>query len=193
VAVLSFAVLAACTPKDVGYVEIKTVPVATPTTMLYLDSLKFEPPKNGSAVLRQQVGTAKLAAQAGGGQMAVLCDIVVSHHYRYDLAAGASAALPMPQYRRIGTVGGALLHRPSPATISKVARCGHQHATNRYQFQCNWLHKSSVTGSSIQSRRLVRAQGLGPDGMGRNVRTWGRLLRCLSSPLLRLFWHATRG
>jgi hypothetical protein len=73
----SFAVLAACTPKDVGYVEIKTVPVVTPTTTLYLDSLKFEPPKNGVAVLRQQVGTAKLAAQAGGGQMAVLCDIVV--------------------------------------------------------------------------------------------------------------------
>jgi hypothetical protein len=68
---LSFDMLAACTPKDVGYVEIKTVPVATPTTTLYLDSLKFEPPKNGSAVLRQQVGTAKLSAQASGGQMAV--------------------------------------------------------------------------------------------------------------------------
>jgi hypothetical protein len=73
---LSFDMLAACTPKDVGYVEIKTVPVATPTTTLYLDTLKFEPPKNGSAVLRQQVGTAKLSAQANG-QMAVLCDIVV--------------------------------------------------------------------------------------------------------------------
>jgi hypothetical protein len=74
---LSLAMLPACTPKDTGYVEIKTVPVVTPTMALYLDSAKLEPPKNGTAVLRQQVGTAKLAAQSGGGQMAVLCDIVV--------------------------------------------------------------------------------------------------------------------
>jgi hypothetical protein len=74
---LSLCMLAACTPKDTGYVEIKTVPAAMPTMALFLDSVKLEPPKNGTAVLRQQVGTAKLAAQAGGGQMAVLCDIVV--------------------------------------------------------------------------------------------------------------------
>jgi hypothetical protein len=77
VVILSLATLAACTPTDVGYVEIRTVPVATPATALYLDSVKLEPPKNGTAVLRQRVGTAKLATQAGGGQMAVLCDIVV--------------------------------------------------------------------------------------------------------------------
>ena len=76
-AALSLAALAACTPTDVGYVEIKTVPVATPTATFYLDSVKLEPPKNGTAVLRQRVGTAKLATPAGGGQMAVLCDIVV--------------------------------------------------------------------------------------------------------------------
>jgi len=74
---LWIAMLAACTPKDVGFVEIKTFPVATPATMLYLDSVKLEPLKSGSAVLRQQVGTAKLAVEAGGGQMALLCDIVV--------------------------------------------------------------------------------------------------------------------
>ncbi len=75
--VLVLLALAACTPTDVGYVEIKTVPVATPTAAFYLDSVKLEPPKNGTAVLRQRVGTAKLATPAGGGQMAVLCDIVV--------------------------------------------------------------------------------------------------------------------
>jgi hypothetical protein len=75
--VLVLLALAACTPTDVGYVEIKTVPVATPTATFYLDSVKLEPPKNGTAVLRQRVGTAKLATPAGGGQMAVLCDIVV--------------------------------------------------------------------------------------------------------------------
>jgi hypothetical protein len=77
VVLLSLATLAACTPTDVGYVEIRTVPVATPATALYLDSVKLDPPKSGTAVLRQRVGTAKLAAQGGGGQMAVLCDIVV--------------------------------------------------------------------------------------------------------------------
>jgi hypothetical protein len=50
-AALSLALLAACTPTDVGYVEIKTVPVATPTTTFYLDAVKLEPPKNGTAVL----------------------------------------------------------------------------------------------------------------------------------------------
>ncbi len=74
---LLIALIIAWTPKDVGYVEIKTVPVATPTAILYLDDVKLDPIKNGSAVLRQQVGTAKLAAQAGSGQLARLCDIVV--------------------------------------------------------------------------------------------------------------------
>ena len=74
---LSLAALAACTPTDVGYIEVRTVPVAAPATALYLDSVKLEPPKNGTAVLRQHVGTAKLATQVGSGQMAVLCDIVV--------------------------------------------------------------------------------------------------------------------
>ena len=31
-AAISLAMLAACTPTDVGYVEIKTVPVVTPAT-----------------------------------------------------------------------------------------------------------------------------------------------------------------
>jgi hypothetical protein len=43
-----------------GYVEIDTVPVET-TTPLYLNSVKLDPLKNGTAVLRHNVGTAKLA------------------------------------------------------------------------------------------------------------------------------------
>jgi len=74
---LLIALVAAHSPKDVGYVEIKTVPVATPTATLYLDDVKLDPIRNGSAVLRQQTGTAKLAAQAGSGPLARLCDIVV--------------------------------------------------------------------------------------------------------------------
>jgi hypothetical protein len=70
--------VAACTPKEAGYVEIKTVPVtAAAAAALYLDSVKLEPVKNGTAVLRQGVGTLKLAADGGGGKLAPLCEIVV--------------------------------------------------------------------------------------------------------------------
>jgi hypothetical protein len=70
--------LTGCTPRDVGYVEIKTVPVApTTTTALYLDAVKLEPVKNGSAVLRQGVGTVKLATDGTNGNRAMLCEIVV--------------------------------------------------------------------------------------------------------------------
>jgi len=71
--------LAGCMEKDVGYVEIKTVPVAIKTdATLYLDSVKLEPVKNGTAVLRQSVGTAKLATDgSSAGSHAVLCDIIV--------------------------------------------------------------------------------------------------------------------
>jgi hypothetical protein len=67
--------LTACTAKDSGYVEIKTVPVANNAT-LYLNSVRLDPLKNGSAVLRQNVGTAKLAADGPGGKIA-LSDLVV--------------------------------------------------------------------------------------------------------------------
>jgi hypothetical protein len=75
-AIVALIALAACTPKDAGYVEIKTVPVANPTAALYLDSVKLDPLKNGTAVLRQNVGTTKLAADITGGKLA-LCDIGV--------------------------------------------------------------------------------------------------------------------
>ena len=75
------AVIVACRPSgDVGYVEIKTVPVAATTqAALYLDSEKLAPIKNGSAILRQRVGTLKL--QAGNASApAPLCDIVVQRN-----------------------------------------------------------------------------------------------------------------
>jgi hypothetical protein len=76
VAAVALIGLAACTPKDAGYVEIKTVPAANTAAALYLDSVKLEPLKNGTAVLRQGVGTTKLATDVTGGKLA-LCDIVV--------------------------------------------------------------------------------------------------------------------
>jgi hypothetical protein len=73
------AFLAACDPAgDMGYVEIKTVPVSAVTApSFYLDTVKLDPIKKGNAVLRQRVGTAKLASDAGGGHLAYLCDVVV--------------------------------------------------------------------------------------------------------------------
>src|SRR5208282_1318945 len=78
-AVIVAAAIAACRPGgDVGYVEIKTVPVAPATqTALYLDTEKLSPIKKGNAILRQPVGTLKLQAEAAGGARAALCDIVV--------------------------------------------------------------------------------------------------------------------
>ena len=78
-AALVGAVIAACRPSgDVGYVEIKTVPSATAMrTALYLDSVKLAPIKNGSAILRQSVGTLKLDAGGSAGAMTPLCSIVV--------------------------------------------------------------------------------------------------------------------
>jgi hypothetical protein len=52
--------LAACTFKDVGYVEINTVPL-----------------KNGTAVLRHNVGTAKLVTEGNNGRLVMLCEITV--------------------------------------------------------------------------------------------------------------------
>jgi hypothetical protein len=74
------AVIVACRPSgDAGYVEIKTVPsVAAVRSALYLDAVKLAPIKNGSAILRQSVGTLKLQAEGFGGTTAPLCSIVIA-------------------------------------------------------------------------------------------------------------------
>jgi hypothetical protein len=73
------AAIVACRPSsDVGYVEIKTVPVAAvATTGLYLDSTKLSPIKQGSTVLRQPVGLLKLQTDGFAGTMTDLCNIAV--------------------------------------------------------------------------------------------------------------------
>ncbi len=66
---------------DVGYVEIKTVPVAPVTqTALYIDSTKLAPIKQGSAILQERVGTLRLQADGLTGALAPLCDIVVKRN-----------------------------------------------------------------------------------------------------------------
>jgi hypothetical protein len=76
IVVLGAICLAACTFKEAGYVEIDTVPAAAATT-LYLNSVKLDPLKNGTAVLRHNVGTAKLGTESNDGRLVVLCEITV--------------------------------------------------------------------------------------------------------------------
>jgi hypothetical protein len=73
------AAIVACRPSgEVGYVEIKTVPVAPLTqAALYLDATKLAPIKKGGAILRQPVGTVKLQADGFGGALTQLCKVVV--------------------------------------------------------------------------------------------------------------------
>jgi len=81
-AILVGGIVVACWPTgDVGYVQINTVPVV-PTTQaaLYLDATKLAPIRQGSALLRQPVGTLKLEAEALGGARAPICEIVVKRN-----------------------------------------------------------------------------------------------------------------
>jgi hypothetical protein len=59
-----------------GYIEIKSTP-ASAAIPLYLDTVKLDPIKSGTALLRQKVGLIKLQTDGDGGYLAVLCSIEV--------------------------------------------------------------------------------------------------------------------
>jgi hypothetical protein len=61
---------------DSGFVEIQTIPSSVAAT-LYLDSEKLDPIKNGDVVLRRITGTSKLQSDLGGGNLTLLCELVV--------------------------------------------------------------------------------------------------------------------
>ena len=66
---------------EVGYVEIKTVPIAPVTqTTLFIDSTRLAPIKDGAAILQQRVGTLRLQTEGIAGSLAPLCDIVVKRN-----------------------------------------------------------------------------------------------------------------
>src|SRR5262245_42062943 len=96
--------LAGCDPRsDVGYIELKTVPlmtnVAPPT--FYLDSVKVEPFKKGTAVLTQRVGTTKLATDGAGGQF-LLCEIIVKKNRLTSVTISILERPPRCQCRNVG-------------------------------------------------------------------------------------------
>jgi hypothetical protein len=75
---LAFVLCGCDLPSDVGFVEIKTVPVSVGAgPSLYLGSVKLAPLSKGTAVLRQRIGTAKLETEGFGGQHALLCEVEV--------------------------------------------------------------------------------------------------------------------
>ncbi|MGO9396284.1 MAG: hypothetical protein ACLP19_00390 [Xanthobacteraceae bacterium] len=89
---------------DVGYVEIKTVPVAPVTqTALYIDSAKLAPIKKGTAILRQPTGTLKLQADGAAGSLAPLCDIVVKRNRITTVTVSVLERPPRCQCRNSGT------------------------------------------------------------------------------------------
>jgi hypothetical protein len=77
-AIVGAAIIAWRPSSDIGYVQINTVPV-TPVTQasLYFDTIRLAPVKNGSALLRQSVGTLTLRADGYGATTVPLCQIEV--------------------------------------------------------------------------------------------------------------------
>jgi hypothetical protein len=97
--------LAACgADSGVGYVEIKTVAMST-APALYLDTVKLEPLRNGTGVLRQKVGTTKLQVDGEGGQLAPLCNIVVQKNRITTVTVSVSNRQPRCQCGRNSIAG----------------------------------------------------------------------------------------
>jgi hypothetical protein len=89
--------------RGAGYVEIRTVPTTLgPPVAFYLDAVKLDPLRKGSAVLRQNIGTHKLAIATPSGAAMPLCDVVVKKN-------------------RITTVTVSLLDRPPRCQCRSVA------------------------------------------------------------------------
>jgi hypothetical protein len=109
VTLVAVGTLAACQfADDVGYVEIRTVPISTSAAplSLYLDTAKLDAPKKGVAVLRQRVGTAKLAIEGGSGHLALLCDIVVRKNRVTTVTLSVLERPPRCQCRNVSPSAG---------------------------------------------------------------------------------------
>ena len=103
VLIVGAAILAWRPAVDVGYVEIKTVPIAPVTqTALYIDAAKLAPIKKGSAILRQPIGTLKLQADGAAGALAPLCEIVVKRNRITTVTVSVLDRPPRCQCRNSG-------------------------------------------------------------------------------------------
>jgi hypothetical protein len=80
--------LCACIDAGVGYVEIKSA--AAPNLPLYLDTTKIGALKNGTTVLRQDVGRSRLQLERNG-QLVALCEFDVRRDRIVTLTLSVSA------------------------------------------------------------------------------------------------------
>ncbi len=77
-AIVGAAIVAWRPSCDVGYVQLNTVPVTTASQApLYLDKVRLAPVRNGTALLRQSVGTLTLRGEVFGNNLVPLCQIEV--------------------------------------------------------------------------------------------------------------------
>jgi hypothetical protein len=93
-------VLASCSADSgAGYIEIKSTPpsLAMP---LYLDSVKLDPIRSGTALLRQKVGVSKLQTDGDSGHLAVLCSIDVRKNRITSVTVSALSRPPRCQCGR---------------------------------------------------------------------------------------------
>ena len=89
--------LAGCLDAGAGYVEIKAFPgFALP---LYLDTVKLGDVKNGTAVLRQEVGHSRLQLERNG-QFFVLCEFEVKKNRIITLSLTIADRLPRCEVRK---------------------------------------------------------------------------------------------
>jgi hypothetical protein len=85
-----------------GYLEIKALPPA-PALALYLDQVKLDPIRNGTAVLREKAGTAKLQADIDGtGRLALLCTIEIKKNRITSVTVSVLSRQPRCQCGRAG-------------------------------------------------------------------------------------------
>jgi hypothetical protein len=100
---LALLALAGCgRDGNMGYVEIKTVPSSARAPALYIDADKLDALKNGTTVLRQPVGTAKLQVDGEGGKV-TLCQVAVRKNRITTVTISALDRPPRCQCGRTGT------------------------------------------------------------------------------------------
>jgi hypothetical protein len=92
--------LASCSGDNgAGYIEIKSTPPSM-NIPLYLDTVRLDPIKNGTALLRQKVGLSKLQIDSDSGHLAVLCTIDVRKNRITSVTISALSRPPRCQCGR---------------------------------------------------------------------------------------------
>jgi len=92
--------LASCSGDNgAGYLEIKSTPPSI-NVPLYLDTVRLDPIKNGTALLRQKAGLSKLQTDGDSGHLAVLCTIDVRKNRITSVTISALSRPPRCQCGR---------------------------------------------------------------------------------------------